>query len=110
MVLVTVDAAVLLSVRRSWAVGAAAALIYGALAFGTFVPRDRLRAWTARHPAVDSAMFGPLLFGLLASATRLSTGMCVVVGAVGGVAFVGITRAVRMRRTGGGRGGALDIG
>lgn len=82
LVLLAVSASSGLAIKRGWAVGAAAALVYGALAITSILSWERLKAWSSEHPVLDSALFGPLLFLALAYITSLPTATCILIALV----------------------------
>ncbi len=86
-----------LAAKRGWLVGVVAAVVFGALAVGAF-RWDRLKSWSAEHPVLDSALFGPLLFLALAYITNLSTLGCVAIAAAGGGAALALGGYLRARR------------
>lgn len=81
---------------RGWAVGAFAAVVYGALALSMVRRPDPLEAWFQRHPVLDGALFGPLVFVGLAVLTSWSLWICLLLGLAGLLAGGAI--GVRRRR------------
>ncbi len=98
LVLLAVSASSGLAIKRGWAVGAAAALVYGALAITSILSWERLKAWSSEHPVLDSALFGPLLFLALAYITSLPTATCILIALVAAAAFAGLTILLRARK------------
>lgn len=96
-VIVSVILVIALTAKRGWAVGAVAALVCGGMFFAA-LRWDRLLRWSAKHPVLDSALFGPLLFLALAYITNLPTATCFAIALAGGAAFMGLTAVLRSRR------------
>jgi len=85
--------------RRGWVVGVAATLFYGAIAAALIFARDRFPSWSAKHPALDAACFGPFLFFALAYLTSLPTTTCLLIGLAGAAAVGGARRRRRLAET-----------
>ena len=84
-----------LASTRGGAVALVAAVVYGGLFMAGNVSADRTRRWTRRHPRLDAAMLGPLLFLALAGYSHLALPVCALVGLSADAFFV---PAILLRR------------
>lgn len=80
--------------RRGWVVGSVAAVVYGGLGLAMALAPGGVVAWSRRHPRLDGAFFGPLVFLATAYLTSLSIWICAGAGVVG----VAIGVALGLRR------------
>jgi hypothetical protein len=87
-------AALGLAHRRGWVVGAVAVIVYGGLALAMGVAPRAVVAWSRRHPGIDGAFLGPLLFLGLAYLTPLDIWWCAGLAVCGSLAGA----ALGMRR------------
>ncbi len=87
-----------LASTRGGAVALFAAVVYGGVFVAGGVSVDRTRHWSRRHPWLDGAMLGPLLFFALAVCTRMALLACALVG-LGAYAF--FVPLILVRRRGG---------
>lgn len=71
---------------RGWITGSVAFFICGAL-FGPMVAApSRVIAWSRRHPPLDGAMLGPVIFLALSGITAVLLWVCLAVGVLGLIA------------------------
>lgn len=82
--------------RRRLLLGVIAAFVFGLVAVAVAISPRRLHAWSQRHPFLDAAYLGPLLFLGVATLTPLPIWSCVAAGFVG--AAIGLLGAARRRR------------
>lgn len=82
--------------RRGWIVGAIAAIVYGGIGLAMAVAPGGVVAWSRRHPRLDSAVFGPLLFLALAYLTPMSIWICALLGVAG--VGLGVLMGIRRER------------
>lgn len=78
-------------------VGAVAAVVYGGIALPTAFDREGTVAWSRRHPLMDGAIFGPLVFLSLAYLTPWALWICLIVGLIGLLLGVGLGARRRLR-------------
>lgn len=76
--------------RRGWVVGAIAAFVYGGLGLAMAVAPGGVASWSRRHPRLDGAFLGPLLFPALAYLTPWSIWICAGIGFAGVAIGVGL--------------------
>lgn len=86
--------------RRGWVAGMVAAIVYGGMGLAMALAPGGVVAWSRRHPRMDGAFLGPLLFLALAYLTHLSVWICSACGVVGiGIgAGLGVRRERRLAR------------
>lgn len=86
-----------LASRRGWVVGVIAGVVYGVIALCFAVVPDGTAAWSRRHPILDGAVLGPLVFLALAYIAPWPLWLCLAIGAMG-VAVGAAQGAQRARR------------
>jgi predicted permease len=79
-----------------------AAVVCGLFVLFGLLGWERLRAWSERHPLLDSLVIVPLLFLGVAYFTRLPVVFCVLIALVAGVPLAVLSLALRraMQRDG----------
>lgn len=81
--------------RRGVALGLAALVVYGGLFLPFAVAPDAVKAWSARHPALDRLLCLPLLFFALLVVSPLSTPYCAGVALACGIPLLVVTAVAR---------------
>jgi hypothetical protein len=84
--------------RRGWWFGLIAAIIYGAMFLPTAIKPGAVVDWSRRHPRLDGAAAGPLLFGGLGLITHISIWWCVLAGVLGTVSGAALGQRKANRR------------
>lgn len=82
---------------RGGAIALFAAAVYGVMFVAGGLSADRTTRWARRHPWLDGAMLGPIVFLALASDTHLTLRVCALMGLGADALFV---PAIRLRRRG----------
>lgn len=91
-----VVAALGLAAKRGVAIGVVAGLVYALIALPMAVSPQAVAGWSRRHPALDGAILGPLVFLAIAYITPWPLWVCVGIGLVG--VLLGAARGNQRRR------------
>jgi hypothetical protein len=74
--------------RRGWVLGVVAFLVYGSVFGAVSLSVDAVRRWSARHVALDAALFVPFSFGPLLLIPALSWWAAAMISVAAGTLFV----------------------
>ena len=85
-----------LASKRGAAVGVAAGVVYALLFVPMLLSSSAVIGWSRRHPGLDGAILGPLVFLCLAYITSWPLWVCLVIGVAG--TLLGATMGMRRGR------------
>jgi hypothetical protein len=94
-VVLAVGLSIAMGLKRGWAVGLAAGVLYTGMLVGVALARDRFIAWSRRHPVGDSMFLAPLTFFALAYITTLSLAFCAAVAVCAWAVLAGLAGWLR---------------
>jgi len=92
-----------LALAASWlaggvdAVAVVGTVLLASLAVRVLVPWGRTRAWSRRHPRLESLLAFPGAFVVLGVATPWSAGVCALLAIPGGLLLAGLSLAASRR-------------